>query len=407
MSFPAWLASLLAAISLSTMLIPFASQADQSQTILVGLDADMSSGAAEGGESIRRGALVAIREINEQGGVLGRKMKLVVRDHRGNPARGKDNIMEFVGMPGLVAVLGGVHTPVALHELKAIHANKMIYLGPWAAGTPVVKNGFKPNFVFRVSVRDSYAGGFMSDHGLKAGYKKLGLLFERTGWGRSNERAIKDALGKRGLEPVGLEWFNWGVADLSKEIERLATKGAQAIILVANPREGGIAVKFIAARTESKRLPIISHWGISGGDFFDQNKSHLAKIDFAFLQTFSFLKPPLPERAAAFLDSFKKNFPEIKSATDVASPVGAAHAYDLLHLLAKAITVAGSTDRVAVRDALENIKDHAGLMKNYAPPFAEGRHDALDASNFIMAKFDEKGIIRPVSHESIFKTGSQ
>jgi branched-chain amino acid transport system substrate-binding protein len=163
----------------------------------------------------------------------------------------------------------------------------------------------------------------------------------------------------------------------------------------------------MAARTESKRLPIISHWGISGGDFFDQNKSHLAKIDFAFLQTFSFLKPPLPERAAAFLDSFKKNFPEIKSATDVASPVGAAHAYDLLHLLAKAITVAGSTDRVAVRDALENIKDHAGLMKNYAPPFAEGRHDALDASNFIMAKFDEKGIIRPVSHESIFKTGSQ
>ncbi|NQV85231.1 MAG: ABC transporter substrate-binding protein [Rhodospirillales bacterium] len=282
--------------------------AEQTAPMVIGLDADMSSGAAEGGKSIQRGAELAIREINDNGGVLGRKMELVVRDHRGNPARGKDNILEFAELKNLVAVLGGIHTPVAPHELKDIHENKLIYLSPWAAGTPIVDNGFKPNFVFRVSVRDALAGGFMVDHAIKSGYNKLGLLFERTGWGRSNERAVKTALANLGMKPAGLEWFNWGVVDLTDEMERLSQKGAEVIILVANPREGGIAVSSMVARPETKRLPIISHWGISGGNFYADHKEHLKKVKLSFLQTFSFLRPPVPERARSFFEAYQRNY---------------------------------------------------------------------------------------------------
>ncbi len=76
--------------------------------IIVGLDADMSSGSAPAGEAIRRGAVLAIREINSAGGVLGRPLKLVVRDHKGNPARGLDNIEDFAKDDNLVAVIGRV-----------------------------------------------------------------------------------------------------------------------------------------------------------------------------------------------------------------------------------------------------------------------------------------------------------
>ncbi|NQV98754.1 MAG: ABC transporter substrate-binding protein [Rhodospirillales bacterium] len=364
--------------------------AQSTAPILIGLDADMSAGAAEGGESIRRGAVVAIGEINDNGGVLGRKLEMIVRDHRGNPARGKDNILEFAGMENLVAVLGGIHTPVALHELKDIHANKLIFLVPWAAGTPVVDNGFKPNYVFRVSVRDAFAGGFMVNHAIHSGFGELGLLFERTGWGRSNETAVKTALSKLGKKPAGLEWFNWGVMDLSDEIERLYNQGAEVIVLVANPREGGITSKAMAARPINKRLPIISHWGISGGDFFTMNSEHLKEIDF------SFLAPPIPERAELFFRAYQRNFSDTNRPEDVLSPVGAAHAYDLIHLLAKAISQAGTLERSEVRHALENINSYQGLMKNYVPPFTAERHDALNVENFIMTRFDNEGIIRPI-----------
>ena len=127
-------------------------------SIVIGIDADMSSGAAQAGEAIRRGVALALDEINAEGGLLGRPVECVVRDHRGNPSRGVDNITEFAQMRDVLAVVGGIHTPVALQELDVIHREQMLYLDPWAAGTPVVDNGRNPNFVFRVSVRDEYAG---------------------------------------------------------------------------------------------------------------------------------------------------------------------------------------------------------------------------------------------------------
>lgn len=368
--------------------------------ILIGLDADMSLGTAQGGEAIRRGVELAIDEINTDGGLLGRELKLVVRDHRGNPARGYDNISEFGAMKDILAVVGGIHTPVALHELKAIHENKLIYLGPWAAGTPVVDNGFDPNYVFRVSVRDAFAGGFMVEHALAAGKTKLGLLFERTGWGRSNEQAVKSALAEKGLVPVGLEWFNRGIADMGDEIERLYQKGAEAVILVSTPNEGGVAVKSMVARMKKERLPIISHWGISGGTFYKDYSDYLNELDFVFLQTFSFFKPPKPEHAHRIFTAYQKKYPKTQGLEDVFSPVGTAHAYDLVHLLARAVTSAGTTDREKVRDALENIRFHDGLMKDYAPPFTKERHDALDAGSFLMTRFSKQGVILPVTVKS-------
>ena len=76
-------------------------------SIVIGLDADMTSAAAQSGEAIRRGALLAIDEINDAGGLLGRPVELVIRDHRGNPERGVDNIADFAAMKNMLAVVGG------------------------------------------------------------------------------------------------------------------------------------------------------------------------------------------------------------------------------------------------------------------------------------------------------------
>jgi len=96
--------------------------------LLIGLDADMSSASAESGEAIRRGRAVAIDEINEAGGVLGRQLELVISDHRGNPARGVDNINSLTNMDDMLAVMGGLHTSVAMAELKIVHQKNMLYL---------------------------------------------------------------------------------------------------------------------------------------------------------------------------------------------------------------------------------------------------------------------------------------
>ena len=73
------------------------------------------------------------------------------------------------------------------------------------------------------------------------------------------------------------------------------------------------------------------------------------------------------------------------------SPVGVAHAYDLTHLLARAINKAGSTDRRKIRDALEQLEPYDGLIQRYAKPFSPQRHDALSPERIFMAHYMPDG----------------
>lgn len=367
--------------------------------IFIGLDADLSAASAQAGQSIRSGALIAIDEINKAGGVMGRRLQLVERDHRGNPARAKVHMEELAGMEHLVAVLGGLHTPAALEVLPIVHEHGIPFLIPWAAGTPVVENGQDPNYVFRVSVRDADAGPFLVKEAKASGYRRLGLLLENTGWGRSNQQAMTKAAGEHDLPEPVVQWFNWGVQDLSTQLQAFRGAGVDAILMVANAPEGLTIIRAIHAQPEGSRFPVLSHWGITGGDFGNQARDVLPEVELRFLQTFSFARPPVPEKAEALFRLYQASHPEAEDPLDIPAVPGLAHAYDLVHLLARAITLAETTDRARVRDALESIPSHTGVMKTYEPPFTSKRHDALDASSFHLARFNESGQIVPAMEE--------
>ena len=363
--------------------------------IIIGLDADMSAVAKEGGVAIQRGAEIAIEEINEQGGVLNRPLKLIIKNHRGNPARGINNIKQFSEIKDLVAVIGGVHTPVALKELPILHQNKIIYLDPWAAGTPVVDNGYVPNYVFRVSVRDAEAAKVMIPHAKQRGIKRVGLLLERTGWGRSNEKSLTEAAKKHHVEIVQIAWFNWGKKALESEINTLREAGAEVIILVGNAPEGASLMK--AMLKQEHKLPIISHWGIAGGNFVERvGLESLQKLDVSVLQTYSFAKPHNDKLNTTVLKRYQEKYGANITAESIPGAVGTAHTYDLVHLLAKAISAAGTTERSKIRDELERLPSYNGLVKHYQPAFTKTQHDALLSDDYIMSSFDENGNLVPI-----------
>ena len=356
--------------------------------IIIGLDADMTLGSAPSGLSIKRGMELAVLEINQQGGILGKKLDIMVRDHAGISARGIANMKHFAVIKNLVGVMGGLHSPVALSELDIIHKEKIIYLDPWAAATSIVDNGYQPNYVFRVSVRDQYAGSFLVKWALQK-YKNVALLLENTGWGRSNHKAMTVALAERKLTPIAVEWFNWGEKDMTPQLTRIENSKAEVILLVANAPEGISVIKSMAQRP--KKIPIISHWGITGGYFWENTNRELGIINLKFLQTFSFMSPK-KEKTKKIIQQYCNEY-DVKTPGEIVAPVGTAHAYDLIHLLAKAIKQAGSLNRPAIRDALEQIESYHGIVKAYSPPFTATMHDALNQNDFIMAKYDSNGYI--------------
>lgn len=364
--------------------------------IIVGLDADLSAGSAQAGEAIRRGALIAIAEINAAGGLLGgRRLELLAKDHRGVPPRSTDNLGEFATTANLVAVLGGLHSPAIIQNHKLIHDQQLIMLVPWAAATAVVDHAYSPNYVFRVSVRDQFAGPYLSAQALAQGHRRLGLLLERTGWGRGNEAAIREALAKKGLEPAAVQWFNLGDSDLMPAILALEEAGADALILVANAPEGAAAVAALAKRPADRRLPVIAHWGITGGRFPELAGEALPAVDLRVLQTFSFVdarRKPARAVLRRYREMFGVDRPEA-----IPAPVGTAQAYDLVHLLALAIRKAGSIERSRVRSALEHLPSYAGLIRDYQPPFTPQRHEALSIDDFRLARYGAEGNLLPAA----------
>jgi branched-chain amino acid transport system substrate-binding protein len=130
------------------------------------------------------------------------------------------------------------------------------------------------------------------------------------------------------------------------------------------------------------QVPVVSHWGITGGHFLTPAGMEHAE-NVLTLQTFSFAGDLTP-KGAAVLRAYHQRF-GTRYVEDSRAPVGVAHGYDGVHLLARAIRLAGSTDGPRVRDALEHLPAYDGLVKRYAPAFTPERHDALLAEDYMMA----------------------
>jgi branched-chain amino acid transport system substrate-binding protein len=342
------------------------------------------------------GRRVAMEEINKSGGVLGgRTLVLETRDDRSVPARAIDNVIEFSSMEDLVAVFGARFSPVYLELLPLVHEKRIPLMNPWGSADGITDHSYSPSYTFRLSLKDSYAMPFLFQHGLSRGLTRFGLLVPNTGWGRSNDQAAQAfADSQPQVQIVNTRWYNWGDDSLISLYMDILSAGAEAVILVANDREGAILVNELGPLPSEHHLPILSHWGVTGGNFFETSKKNLSLLDFSILQTFSFSRAP-KNRVDSFMRIARELY-GITTAEEIDAQVGVGHAYDLMHLLAMAIEKAGNTDRAAIRDALENLGPYDGLLDVFERPFTPERHDALSPRRLFMARYDHNGVLVPI-----------
>ena len=342
------------------------------------------------------GRVIAIDEINRAGGVLGRPLDLVVRDHRGNHDRGADNIHALAEVKDLVAIMGGIHASGIDAELEAIKLHSLLYLEPWATDTHLVDSSQAASFVLGVSARDEQAGEFLVKAAIERGYRRLAFIFWESAWGRSNGAALSTALAAHGKEPAIIEWIDQDTETVSEKLEAIGLASADVVMLIAPPDGAALLVRDMAARSPKQRFPIIAHWGFTANDFHRHIQDDLAGVDLTFLQTFSFLDPPFPDRAERVLDGYCAHFDVCDGPVSVVAPDAIAHAYDLVHLLARAIEGAGTTEPNEVRQALETIKGYDGLVRRYAPPFASDRTETPTLESLRLAAYDKNGVIVPL-----------
>ncbi len=365
--------------------------------VLIGADVETSDATSTADDAILLGIQTAIDEINARGGVLGgRPLKILKTDNRGIPARGLDNARSLAATPDVVAMFTGKFSAVAIEQLPVVNGAGLIMLDPWAAADTIIDNGARPNYAFRLSLTDSWAMAALLAHARKRGLHRLGVLAPANAWGRSCLAAIENELTRHKGSLVSVQSYYWGgEKTLARHYQAMLDAGAQVVILVANEADGALFVRDVAAHNKEQRLPILSHWGIITGDFVKLAGTSLAAVDVVTVTTRGIV-PPRNAAARRLLESAQAYF-KTDHPSKVLSAPGLAHAYDLTHLLALAVTRAGSTDRASIRDALEKLGPHEGAIKRYAPPFTAGRHEALSAADAMLVRFGADGRLVPIT----------
>ena len=353
--------------------------------VKVGLVAALSGPSAKSGEGITRGLTIAIDEINARGGVLGGRMiELVRRDDESNPGKGQTAARELLDKEGCVLLFGGIDSPVSQAIVPLMNTARVPFMGVWAAATNITRNGANPNYVFRVSAVDVLVDRALIKHAMTSfGSKTPGLILVNNGWGESNLAGLTAAAQAAGIKLAGAEKFDDKDVDMTPQLQRLRDAGADTLILVGNAAPGAQVIKSL--QRSAWTVPIVSHWGISGGRFPELAGSWAGKVHF--VQTYSFFGNQ-NEAGKRVLAALMAKYPDIKGPGDVTPPVGVANAYDAMQLTALALDKAGATNGDKLRQGFLEIDSYQGLIKTYSKPFTDENHDALNENDYIMVRYN-------------------
>jgi branched-chain amino acid transport system substrate-binding protein len=362
-----------------------AAMAAYSQDIKLGFNGDLSaSPSAQSGKAGVIGIETAIADINAAGGVLGRKLTLVIRDDQSQPPKSIQNMSDLIDNEKVAAVFGPTNSGNALAWRHIPNQKKVVSMGMIGSGTDITKpmSPGADNYMFRVSMVDREQVAALVTYALKAGNKKLGLMGETTGYGQGGLKDLEEIFKLHGVTGLPVEKFAVADTDMTSQLNKMKAAGVDTILVWA---QGTPVGQLMRSMEKINYFPtILTSWAADNITFFDAAGKNLAGKPI-FMRTM--VNPSTPAQKKLYDRTVSK------LAAPSAFPF-VLHGYDAVLLVAEAIKQAGGTDGTKMKDALENLNATInGTMKTYSKPFNKTNHEALTASDLSFVKWNGDQLI--------------
>jgi branched-chain amino acid transport system substrate-binding protein len=346
-------------------------------SIKIAITGPFTGGSAPMGASMRDGAKLAIAEINAAGGIQVGAQKLridaIERDDEAKNERGALIAQELAAMPDLSGVIGSVNTGVVMAGDKHLQEKGITKIITPAAGSASLTqwaNGPKDLSIFRFAAHDGIQAAMVVEEAINRKLTKVALLHDSTNYGVSGRDDLLREIKKQGnrLQVVTTDKFNIGDKDMTAQILRAKSAGAQAILI------WGIGPELAAVSNGMAKVglkaPLIGGWTLSMSNYID----NAGKNGNGTLMPQTFIEEPITPKAKAFIEAYHKAY----GVTRIPSPVSAAQGYDAVYLFAAAVKQAGSTDTHKIKLALEDLKEPVhGVIAIWRKPYSK-----WDPANF-------------------------
>lgn len=313
-----------------------------------------------------------VADINAKGGVNGTKIELIVKDSGGSPEKAVSLAKQLIEEEKVFAILGPSTSGETMAIKNLAEESKTILLSCAAAEAivnPVAK------YVFKTPQKDSDAAMKIFQEMQKRKISRIGLLSSNTGFGNAGKGQIEKLAPSFGVTILANEVYDKAASDLTAEVTKIKAANVQAIINWSIEPAQAIVIK--NARQIGLTVPIFQSHGFGNIKYVEAAGAAAEGVIFPAgrLLVADKLSNKNPQKPV--LESYKKAY-EAKY-KDEASTFGG-HAYDALLILTKGVEKANSTDKEAVRTAIENLKDVVGTGGIFY--FSPSDHNGLNVDAF-------------------------
>ena len=206
--------------------------ADAGDTIKVGGAFELTGNVANYGKSIESGVKLAIDEVNEKGGVNGKKLALVESDNKSEPAESGNSVTKLVTQDKVIAVLGPATSGCVNAATPITTANKIPHIAPAATAPSItVENGKVKDFVFRACFIDPFQGQVMAVFAEKTlKVKNVAIFYDSSSdYSKGLAEVFQKTLEGKGGKVVAKEAFLGKDVDFKSALTKLKAANPEAI----------------------------------------------------------------------------------------------------------------------------------------------------------------------------------
>jgi branched-chain amino acid transport system substrate-binding protein len=309
-----------------------------SKEVVIGGVAPLTGEAATFGASTKNGYDMAVGEWNAKGGLLGKQVKLVFADDKGDPAEGATVFTKLIEQDKAVAICGTVMSKVSLAGAPICQNAKIPMISTSSTNPKVTEVG---NYVFRTCFIDPFqgtVGAAFAFNDLKA--KKAACLFDvGNDYTKGLAEFFKAKFTALGGEIVGFEGHATGTSDFKAQLTKMLAQKPDVLYVSDYYADDAIVAK--QARELGYKGPIV------GGDGWDSPK--LMEIGGSAVENCYFTNHYSKDDTAPVVQEFVKKYTaKYGNAPDALAALG----YDAANIMCDAISRAGSTDGAAIQGAL-------------------------------------------------------
>jgi branched-chain amino acid transport system substrate-binding protein len=356
------------------------------QTIKIGVNEPLTGPFAASGTYVVNGAKIAADEINANGGLLGKKVELVIEDNKSNPTEAAAVAEKLITDDKVPVMMGAWGSSLTLAVMPKLMQYKLPMVVETSSSSKITTSG-NP-YIFRISPPSSVEAEEFRSIAPKIGIKKADFLVINNDWGRGSAEDFGKVMKAMGIQVGLVEIMDQASQDMTAQLAKIKATDSDTIMVTTAVEQLTLVLKQAAALGITKK--IVTTGGSQNPDQLIEQAGAAANGSM-HLTTFAPWYPdrtPDPKATEYFLGEWKKRGFSFAGATE------SFRGYDGIRTIAQAIQGAGKAEPDAITEALWKV-DFKGLNGpiKFQKQGPAGRESGQSMPNLYLIKIENGKVV--------------